>query len=107
MCNEVQAPSEGNETTQFTHGRCIHGNCLNHVPKMEKIGESRLVPAPIMTFWKTWLSTRCCGAPMLRMKRIRTMQCALCGRTEVDVENHSLAVCECCGRVEDNACYYY
>lgn len=82
-------------------GQCRHGRCLDHGPEWENVGEVRREPDPGIFGKKTWWFTRCCGAPMARMKDVQRKRCKKCGRTEDHIKKSYFALCLCCGRTKD------
>jgi len=88
----------------YTHGRCIHDQCLNHEPDWEKVAGKHLVRGKRIFFRRSL----CCGAPMIEAKRMQTERCKKCGRKEDYIDNikdvvtdSELALCTCCGGTEN------
>lgn len=84
----------------YPHKSCVHGECVNHDPDWEDIGEKKQEPDPELfglkkTYWMTW----CCGRPMSRCKTVQTVRCKRCGREKNAVRERDLALCLCCGRL--------
>lgn len=79
--------------------QCIHHKCLNHKPEWEEIGNSYYTSRNGLL--KVYLSERCCGQFMRRVRIERHAQCTKCGSERVVVKHHYLALCMCCGRVVD------
>jgi len=77
--------------------KCLHGQCLDHGPEWDVLGEKRMEPNPGIFGKKTYWITRCCGKPMARSKEVQTKYCKKCGRVEDHVTNYHLALCLCCG----------
>ena len=84
--------------------QCKHEHCLNHKPEWKRVGTPRIVINPGLFGAKTYWLHRCCHAAMERRKQVQTQQCATCGRIQY-WEQKTMAVCLCCGRVEDTTPY--
>lgn len=85
----------------YTHEQCAHGNCLNHSPKWERVGEPYCQSYPSFflertTFLDRWVH-RHCGMPMQRVSRYIMEQCKLCGRKKEILLDELAALCTCCG----------
>lgn len=84
-----------------THKQCDHGNCLNHNPKWERVGEPYTQSNPSSYLKRTifldrWVH-RHCGMAMQRVSRHAVQQCKLCGRKEEFLIDELAALCRCCG----------
>lgn len=78
--------------------QCSHGRCLNHSPNWERVGEPKLVQNPTPILGRvTYITKRCCGDPMQRVKKVVERRCTKCGRTDTEVLDRDVALCGCCG----------
>jgi hypothetical protein len=89
------------QPAEQVHGKCSHGQCLNHVPRWKRADEKKLVPNPGLFGKTTYWTLRCCGKPMGRYKEVRLQECSVCGRVEEDILHYEMALCSCCGHSED------
>ncbi len=92
----IGSQTENEEDTMFEEKMCQHNKCFQHVPDWGR-EKTDFFPAP--TFFlrrKTFITHRCCGKSMLRMKKIRAMECRKCGSTTVEILD-IVALCSCCG----------
>lgn len=83
--------------------QCSHGQCLNHKPEWEKVGDEQLKPDPALGIFnkKTYWLTSCCGTSMSRYKKVQIRQCGKCARQEEYVTHYFIALCLCCGGIKD------
>ena len=84
------------------HKMCTHGNCLDHGPEWENIGEKQNEPHSGIFAKKTYWTRFHCGKPMARYKVVQTKRCRKCGRTKNETMLEELALCLCCGYHFDN-----
>lgn len=91
-----------------SHCQCRHGQCFDHEPELEDVGEKWHEPCQVGTFgWlRAWLlrvvygtmwDKRCCGRWMVRNKEVQARRCKKCGRTEDHVTVPEFLLCSCCG----------
>ncbi len=90
---------------QCSHKQCIHGECLDHQPDWEDVGEKRREPSVGFFGKRTYWFSRCCGKSMSRYKDIQTRRCKKCGRTKDFVTDWAVGLCLCCGRTVDHNSY--
>lgn len=81
-----------------THEQCNHGNCLNHSPQWERVGEPYVQSNPSFIYnRRTFMFRRHCGIPMQRVSRRVVEQCGICGRKKEFLLDELAALCTCCG----------
>ena len=82
-----------------SHRQCHHRRCLHHAPEMVDHGDVRHEPNhAFFGLITTYLTARCCGESMARVKKVQTKRCKKCGRVEDFVYLYLVALCRCCGR---------
>jgi len=82
--------------------QCPHGNCLDHGPSWENIGDPQVVRNPGAFGLRVYFIRWHCGKPMERFVRVRHQKCRQCGRTRTErLSEANLAVCSCCGYHEE------
>ncbi len=94
---------------KYSHGECVHGECVNHHPEWEKVGEERSEPI-LGKDWlgrfkkETYWNTQCCGKPMKKLIRLQRVRCTKCGQQKDHCGSARLGtyvgLCSCCGRTE-------
>ena len=82
----------------YPEKQCEHGRCFQHDPDWERVGEPSFQPNPTYFLKRTtFLTQKCCGMQMQRVKKVVRRKCKKCGREEWELLNYSMALCNCCG----------